>query len=396
MFYLDRKEMLFYLILALFILLLLWFYLSIQRNSQPLLFSPIFWLYPSPRPLPKTVRILCPWGSPGIYLDAALYSSVLGPSSYIVYVDPTLSLARKELNRRSDINLCLERTNFLRHFPSHENWLMVNQEFFPPLRQVQSIDLFICKSLYAARKVETLCKKRRLKGRVYYTRHSSDDLLLRSMALPSNSSLEKDEFLFVHFAGKSPQKQTRVVIETFLQPVFSHTKLVVTCQNICYEMLSDLLHDLSLPPHIQIFSSLDSFSLLYYQIRARFHVCPSSTEGYGHYINEGRSAGGIIITLDAPPMNELVSSDNGILIPPRQVVNSRFVTGPSIPFLLANNPVESEAFLISSEDLTIAIHKALNLSPEKREKMSRRSRERYLEDRNFFIEKIQSLFSPYT
>jgi len=396
MFYLDRKEMLFYLILALFILVLLWFYLSIQRHPQPPLFSHIFWLYPSPRPFLKTVRILCPWGSPGLYRDAELYSFVLGPSSYIVYVDPTLSLARNELNRRTDINLCLERTNFLRHFPSLENWLMVNQEFFPPLRQVQSIDLFICKSLYASRKVETLCKKHGLKGRVYYTRHSSDDLLLRSMTLPINSSLEKDELLFVHFAGKSPQKQTRVVIETFLQPAFSHTKLVVTCHDICYEMLSDLLQDLSLPPRIQIFSSLDSLSLLYYQRRARLHVCPSSTEGYGHYINEGRSVGGIIITLDAPPMNELVSSDNGILIPPRSIVNSRYVTGPSIPFLLVENPVESEAFLISSEDLSLAIHKALNLPPEKREEMSRRSRERYLEDRNFFIEKIQALFSPET
>ncbi len=125
-------------------------------------------------------------------------------------------------------------------------------------------------------------------------------------------------------------------------------------------------------------------------------MCPSSTEGYGHYINEGRSVGGIIITLDAPPMNELVSSDNGILIPPRSIVNSRYVTGPSIPFLLVENPVESEAFLISSEDLSLAIHKALNLPPEKREEMSRRSRERYLEDRNFFIEKIQALFSPET
>lgn len=50
------------------------------------------------------------------------------------------------------------------------------------------------------------------------------------------------------------------------------------------------------------------------QNTCKFHLCPSETEGWGHCLVEALSTESIVLTLNAPPMNELVSSERGVMV----------------------------------------------------------------------------------
>ena len=74
-------------------------------------------------------------------------------------------------------------------------------------------------------------------------------------------------------------------------------------------------HHTSRKYSIDVYEFIPADELSVVQRSASVFICPSSVEGYGHYINEGRSAGAAIVTVDFPPMNELVDETNGFLVP---------------------------------------------------------------------------------
>lgn len=50
------------------------------------------------------------------------------------------------------------------------------------------------------------------------------------------------------------------------------------------------------------------------QNECEIHVIPSQAEAYGHVIGEAMGCGAVVVTTDAPPMNELVGPDRGVLV----------------------------------------------------------------------------------
>lgn len=59
---------------------------------------------------------------------------------------------------------------------------------------------------------------------------------------------------------------------------------------------------------------LDDAQLKHLQNAHRFHLCPSETEGFGHYLVEAMSIGAVTLTVDAAPMNEMVTPERGVRV----------------------------------------------------------------------------------
>ena len=82
-----------------------------------------------------------------------------------------------------------------------------------------------------------------------------------------------------------------------------------------------------LPGNLRLIDGyLDDAELGLLQNRHLFHLCPSETEGFGHHLVEGMSVGAIVLATDAPPMNELVTPERGVLAAANRSGTQRLAT----------------------------------------------------------------------
>lgn len=66
---------------------------------------------------------------------------------------------------------------------------------------------------------------------------------------------------------------------------------------------------------VQLTDHLDDADLARLQQEAWLQIQPSEVEGFGHSLLEAMSTGPLLVTLDAAPMNELVTPARGVLVP---------------------------------------------------------------------------------
>lgn len=114
------------------------------------------------------------------------------------------------------------------------------------------------------------------------------------------------ERTFFHLAGKSQMKGTEQLLQ-------------VWARNPQWPPLIVIQHrrepDIRAHNIRRLVGYVDDATLVTLQNASMFHLCLSQAEGWGHYIVEAMSVGAVTITVDAPPMNELVSEERGLLVP---------------------------------------------------------------------------------
>ena len=194
-----------------------------------------------------------------------------------------------------DVNIFMERVYFSWLDAATTNCLVPNQEWFgeEQYADLVHVDWVLCKTHYA----QTIFDE--LHCRTAFISFTSEDCF--------DAACQRNDNGFFHLAGRSLQKGTEILIETWERRpdwpelvIVQHpeTQLSVNAANITY--------------HNQY---VDEGELRRYQNEYAVHLCPSEAEGFGHSIVEGLSCCALTLTTDAPPMNELVTADRGVLVP---------------------------------------------------------------------------------
>lgn len=252
----------------------------------------------------------------------------------------------------ADVNIFLE-TVVSTLFPlGKKNWVIPNPEWWFPhyTDLLPQIDLVLCKTKDALNLFRGLTHKVRFLG------FCSRDMY--------RFGVEK-EVRFLHVAGNSIVKNTEAILEAFK---LLHFELVLVTR------LSVLRHEAEKYDNIEVLKYISDEGLVYQMNRCLFHLCPSKYEGFGHYLHEGQSTGAVVITLDAPPLNEFHT--------PKQLL---------MPCLPDSKLRLAQLHTITPAAVVDAVDTALHLSEEERDRLSKDARIMYMLERQMFSENVDRL-----
>lgn len=232
----------------------------------------------------------------GLDRDAALLGEALTMAG-VETLAPKLRSLRAVFSPRTRARAAfhLERVAPWWRWKAERHFLIPNQERFPErlLGRLKMIDHVLCKSRHAT---EIFSKHHPSVRCIGFT---SEDRGMRDV-LP-------DYGKFFHLAGKSTLKNTGVLLDLWARhPEWPVLTLVQHPDNA----------PASVPANVELLSGyLPDEQLRALQNRCGVHLCPSLSEGWGHYIVEAMSCRAVVVTTDAPPMNELVNASRGVVVP---------------------------------------------------------------------------------
>lgn len=173
----------------------------------------------------------------------------------------------------------------------------------------------------------------------------------------------------IHLAGASIQKGTDRIAKIWEQnpdlPLLTMIRHLHKCQ---FPSLSNLK---------VVFEYLPDADLKKYQNQCGMHLCPSESEGFGHYIMEAMSCGAVVISTNAPPMNEFVLDKRCLIDYDR--------TGTQNIATLYYIDVNKGASVIKG---------ILALNDNELKAIGKKNREFYLKNDKYFKKKLSEIFIP--
>ncbi len=250
-----------------------------------------------------------------------------------------------------DINLFLEYVE-PSWFPyARVNCLIPNQEWFREdwYPYLEKFDYILCKTRFA----ENIFSK--LGCKTEFISFTSLDCF--------NEKYPKDYDTFLHLAS-SWQKDTKTILEVWqrhpewpkltIKPK-QNTSSKITAPNI--EYITKYLYD---------------EVLCQYQNSHGIHLCPSEAEGFGHYIVEAMSCKAVTLTTNAPPMNQVITQNRGILVDYHSSKIQRLGTN----------------YYVDSQSLEQKINEILGMDYNSKKQLGENARDWYQQNDSFFRRKL--------
>lgn len=297
---------------------------------------------------PLKINIITHCNGAGLVTDYDLLSSALTQRGHHVqgyeWHDKKIPSA--------DINIFFE---YIPHEPSLSliNWFVPNPEWFlNRFEDLSPFDFILCRT----HEVESIFKKHNQK--TFFLGFTSPDCY--------HPEIPKDYSKILHLGGFSSQKGTQTILNIWKEnPLLPELHLIT---HLNWQFPAPL-HNLKL-----FTQRLNQSDLRYIQNHCGIHLCPSETEGFGHYIMEGMSTGAVILTTNAPPMNEFINEPL-CLVPFSKVAQQRLATC----YFVDPNYLESQIVSVNQ------------LSKEDLERIGKENREKFLKMGELFYERLSLL-----
>ena len=195
-------------------------------------------------------------------------------------------------------------------FSGKKTVLIPNQEWFKPKKLIylNFLDQIWCKSEYATTIFKKYAPKKVIVSFLGFT--SSEKPL--DLVEPSFTEIDAARFgRFLHVAGGSQSKGTLGIIDAWTKNKnFPDLTIVQRAGNASY----------TAPDNVTVITDyLSDSEMVILRNSCGVHLCPSESEGFGHNLFQGMLAGALVVTIDFPPMNELIDDETGFLLAPEEI-----------------------------------------------------------------------------
>ena len=244
---------------------------------------------------------------------------------------------------RADVAFHLELVSRNLAQYADRNIAVPNLEWFPTewMKYIPAFDQIWAKSSYAMR----YCRNRGGKN-VHLTGFLGTDLY---------DPLVERKLKCVHLRGRSAMKGTEQVIGAWVGDRTLPPLTIISKDPVHIPAVLEKRVTVVMEPSDQERNRILN--------EAEIHVCPSIAEGWGHYITEAMSVGGVVVTTDASPMNEHIRPEWGYLVG------------------VSQTRAHHQAILTytTSGFIAEAVRRAAALDPEKRRKVGQAARGRFLQ-----------------